>query len=122
MNVYLVGVAGAAPRLQLLEADHAQEEVGAGEVCVPVPSVGAWQISADGLSATELLPSEATQWMEIRRQRDSLLTGCDWTQLPDVPEATRAAWVIYRQALRDLTETYATPAAVVWPQAPAGGE
>lgn len=42
---------------------------------------------------------------QARFQRDALLAASDWTQLPDVqaamPEARRAAWRKYRQALRD---------------------
>jgi hypothetical protein len=45
----------------------------------------------------------------IRMVRNSLLQQCDWTQLPDSPltEAKRVEWATYRQALRDITETYA---------------
>ena len=39
-----------------------------------------------------------------RLQRDQLLAASDWTQLPDVPLATKEAWAAYRQALRDLPE------------------
>ena len=39
-----------------------------------------------------------------RLQRDQLLAASDWTQLPDVPLATKEAWATYRQALRDLPE------------------
>ena len=38
-----------------------------------------------------------------RKERDSLLGSCDWTQLPDVPIETRELWLEYRQALRDIT-------------------
>ena len=60
----------------------------------------------------------ATQWPVVRRQRDALLTQSDWTQLPDVPLATKEAWATYRQLLRDLTGQ-PDPFAIVWPQAPA---
>ena len=45
----------------------------------------------------------------LRGVRDAYLAECDWTQLPDSPltEAERAEWATYRQALRDITETYA---------------
>lgn len=45
----------------------------------------------------------------IRQTRTYLLQQCDWTQLPDSPltEAKRTEWATYRQALRDITETYA---------------
>lgn len=40
---------------------------------------------------------------QMRRQRDRLLTASDWTQMPDSPlsDEQRAAWAVYRQALRD---------------------
>jgi hypothetical protein len=45
----------------------------------------------------------------IRQTRNYLLQECDWTQLPDSPltEEKRSEWATYRQALRDITETYA---------------
>lgn len=45
----------------------------------------------------------------LRSIRNNLLQQCDWTQLPDSPltDAKRAEWATYRQALRDITETYA---------------
>jgi hypothetical protein len=45
----------------------------------------------------------------IRGIRDGMLSRSDWTQLPDSPltEVKRAEWATYRQALRDITETYA---------------
>ena len=61
-------------------------------------------------------------WDEIRAQRDTLISDCDWTQLPDAPLTVekKAAWVTYRQALRDIPETFAStgPASVVWPVMP----
>lgn len=53
----------------------------------------------------------------IRYKRAALLSASDWTQLPDVPVATKEAWAIYRQALRDVT-LQPDPFSVVWPVAP----
>ena len=53
----------------------------------------------------------------IRNIRDALLSGSDWTQLPDSP-ADKAAWATYRQELRDITTTYPSPDEVVWPTPP----
>lgn len=58
-----------------------------------------------------------TQWPVVRSQRDALLAQSDWTQLPDVPLATKERWAIYRQALRDVT-LQPDPFRVVWPVAP----
>lgn len=48
--------------------------------------------------------------------RNAKLSGCDWTQLPDVPitVACLTTFQVYRQALRDLDML--NP---VWPDAPA---
>lgn len=62
----------------------------------------------------------ARTWNDIRGLRAILLQRCDWTQVADADLTTeeRAAWATYRQALRDLPETYATPGEVIWPTAP----
>lgn len=59
-------------------------------------------------------------WDDIRATRNRLLSGSDWTQLPDVPEATQALWRPYRAALRAITETYENPEDVIWPDPPTG--
>ncbi len=43
-------------------------------------------------------------WEDVRGVRRVFLEASDWTQLPDVPEATRAAWVGLRQQARDVTD------------------
>lgn len=55
---------------------------------------------------------------ELRQERNKLLTECDWTQFPDVPESTRLLWQSYRQALRDITNTYTSLNDVIWPEKP----
>lgn len=55
---------------------------------------------------------------DVRAERNRLLAASDWTQLPDVPEALRSAWAIYRQALRDIPQQSGFPASVVWPSKP----
>ena len=58
-------------------------------------------------------------WEEIRAQRDSLLTQSDWIGASDAqPKPNKEAWLNYRQALRDITKTYSSPEAVVWPTKP----
>lgn len=59
-------------------------------------------------------------WHELRTERNSRLSACDWTQLQDARLSLekKQAWVDYRQALRDLPETVTDPMAVVWPLAP----
>jgi len=60
------------------------------------------------------------QWIAIRAERNKLLADCDWTQLPDA-SADAAAWAVYRQALRDVTDQ-ANPFNIVWPVSPSAGE
>lgn len=56
-------------------------------------------------------------WDGLRAKRDELLSGSDWTQLPDSP-VDAAVWATYRQALRDLPTTYPDAATAVWPTKP----
>lgn len=59
-------------------------------------------------------------WDQIRRRRDTKLSNCDWTQIPDnqLSEDDRALWREYRQKLRDVTELFSDPDDVVWPMSP----
>lgn len=58
-----------------------------------------------------------TEWPLVRAERDRRLLASDWTQLPDVPLATKEAWAIYRQALRDIT-LQSDPFNIIWPEPP----
>lgn len=41
------------------------------------------------------------KWEQIKLWRNAELNRTDWTQIADSP-ADKAAWAVYRQALRDL--------------------
>ena len=58
-------------------------------------------------------------WDDIRLKRDTLLMSTDWTMISDT-SVDQAAWKTYRQALRDIPETYKDkqPNEVVWPTQP----
>jgi hypothetical protein len=56
-------------------------------------------------------------WEQIRSKRNNLLALFDYTQMADWP-GDKEAWATYRQALRDLTQTYTNAADVVWPSKP----
>ena len=66
------------------------------------------------------------QWvvnLEVARilaviERNRLLVRSDWTQLPDVPLATKTAWAEYRQALREVPEQPGFPTEITWPTPP----
>jgi hypothetical protein len=53
-----------------------------------------------------------------RNYRAELLAETDWTQLADVPQATKDVWIAYRQALRDVPQQAGFPTNVVWPTKP----
>lgn len=81
----------------------------------------------------ELSDDENTQWdadaIEFQRkeperlannariERNRLLRDTDWTHTLDAP-VDRAAWAVYRQALRDVPQQAGFPSAVDWPVAP----
>jgi uncharacterized protein YjiS (DUF1127 family) len=65
------------------------------------------------------IQSKLPTWDEIRRTRDTLLKVSDWTQAGDSPLSAekKQEWAVYRQALRDLTES-GDVNNIVWPQEP----
>ena len=52
-----------------------------------------------------------------RAKRDNLLSNSDWTQVSDAP-VDQAAWSIYRQTLRDITDQDGFPNEINWPSEP----
>jgi hypothetical protein len=64
------------------------------------------------------LQQKIVTWDDVRPYRNHLLNESDRTQLPDYPETKKAEWATYRQALRDIPQTYATPEEVIWPTPP----
>lgn len=62
---------------------------------------------------------DANALAAIRVTRDNLLVASDWTQMPDSPltGAQKAAWVIYRNELRNFPNTVDLNN-VVWPTPP----
>ena len=68
--------------------------------------------------ARDVLPLE--QMAALRRQRDRLLSDCDWviTMHKELGTNIPAAWKNYRQALRDLPANTEDPANPVWPTKP----
>ena len=57
---------------------------------------------------------------DVRSQRDSQLRDSDWTQLGDATlgDHTAEEWRTYRQALKDIPQTYSRVSEVVWPNDP----
>lgn len=88
---------------------------GAGFVKIPDPPSAFHRWSQDRLEWTL---DEEKAWASVRSSRDARLRTCDWTQLSDIPEQTRVAWIQYRQLLRDIT-SQPDPLSIQWPNPPA---
>ena len=72
------------------------------------------RMNANALRTDFVVPTAADDMNWLREERDRKIAATDWTQLPDVPEATRTAWQTYRQALRDVPQNYTNMLDVVW--------
>jgi hypothetical protein len=57
------------------------------------------------------------QAISIRNTRNQLLKDSDWTQIPDAT-VNKEVWLIYRQALRDITLQEGFPFNITWPTQP----
>jgi len=70
--------------------------------------------------AVLLAPIYTDQQLEknARDKREMLLSQSDWTQLPDISDEVRGTWIIYRQALRDITSQPDFPRKIEWPSRP----
>lgn len=60
------------------------------------------------------------QWGDIRNERDIRISDVDWTQTSDAPliPEKKAEFTAYRQALRDIPQTYDNPDDIAWPTKP----
>ena len=60
------------------------------------------------------------KWQVIRSARDRDLSASDYAAMPDYPmlEKNKAAFMAYRQGLRDIPDQGSDPDAVVWPPKP----
>ena len=65
-------------------------------------------------------PTQEEKEITARNERNLRLTFTDWTQLPDAPLTAeqKAAYAVYRQALRDVPEQAGFPEAIEWPEEP----
>ena len=76
------------------------------------------QDQIDLLEAQEAAYITEQQKESLRKQRNVLLSNCDWTQGKDVPESISSIWAVYRQALRDIPQQPEFPINVTWPTPP----
>ena len=77
-----------------------------------------WTVNALSEYAAQAAHDDAVA--ALRADRDERLRMSDWTQMSDSPltQEQRAAWVKYRQALRDVPENTTDPLNPVWPVQP----
>jgi hypothetical protein len=61
--------------------------------------------------------SDELYLIRMRHWRDTELARTDWTQVADAP-VDKAAWAMYRQALRDLPASNENPREIDLPVAP----
>ena len=67
---------------------------------------------------TKIAELEAAEPMRLlRAERNQRLANTDWWVMPD--RTATQAQLDYRQALRDITDTYTSLDDVVWPEEPA---
>lgn len=58
------------------------------------------------------------KWKQVRKYRDQKLKETDWVSGEDVPQSIKDSYFPYREALRNITETYSDPDNVVFPEEP----
>ena len=58
-------------------------------------------------------------WMEIRRERDRLLSDSDHILMSDYPLEDKSDWETYRQELRNIPQDFDNADDVVYPEEPA---
>ena len=66
--------------------------------------------------AAEQLERPAHNLASLRAERDAMLKETDWWVLPD--RTPTQEQLDYRQALRDITNTYTSLDDVIWPEKP----
>lgn len=69
------------------------------------------------LSFNETSIPDEWYFERLRLWRDAQLKASDWTQVEDAP-TDKAAWAVYRQALRDLPSQSTNPTDLIFPVAP----
>ena len=88
-----------------------------GQTLMEVPE-GVIGEAVVGLSEGELVLDEtiiSAEWRNIREMRNRRLAETDWIcSITDYEVPNKGAWIVYRQALRDITRV-GNPFAVVWP-------
>jgi hypothetical protein len=104
--------------VRLVEGDVQEKFVGSVFAILPseVVETKIWR----AYTAEEQAEIDTQKAAQVRRERNTKLTECDWTQLNDTPldNAAKIQWTAYRQALRDVPSQAGFPHNVVWPTKP----
>ena len=85
-----------------------------GEVVALTPEEEA---ELNALEAEWTAGQAARELDALRKMRNEKLANTDWWVMPD--RTATQAQLDYRQALRDITDTYTSLDDVVWPEEPA---
>jgi len=93
-----------------------QVNVSTGEI-IQIPYTTEEQVEYDAKKATWDAGASDRKAAEVRVERNTKLSGSDWTQITDAP-TDKAAWATYRQALRDISSQEEFPMTITWPDAP----
>jgi hypothetical protein len=76
-------------------------------------------VQVESLSAEEIQAAKDSAMVKLRATRNTLLTACDWTQIPDCSIPKKSEWATYRQTLRDFPATVSDARGnVTWPNNP----
>jgi hypothetical protein len=104
--------------VRLEEGDVQEKFVGSVFAILPseVVETKIWR----AYTAEEQAEIDTQKAAQVRRERNTKLTECDWTQLNDTPldNAAKIQWTAYRQALRDVPDQAGFPFDVNWPSVP----
>lgn len=68
------------------------------------------------LCSQEEKDEDAAAW--VKHERNLKLAETDWITSSDVQLENQAEWLVYRQALRDISDQPGYPHEVVWPEEP----
>ena len=106
---------------QLAGLSFAPAEPAPGHALITVPdSVAIPQTVVRVVQGEFIVDQDAVaqQWRNVKEGRNQQLAASDWIcSVSDFQHPKKDAYIVYRQALRDITQQ-ANPFQLVWPQSP----
>lgn len=92
------------------------------KVLIPYPSKPnpLWEFDYEKQVWAPVVETKTEAFRLLRYKRDRLIKECDWVVLraQEQGNVVDQAWLVYRQALRDITEQPGAPYNVEWPTKP----